>query len=49
MGIIYGTGTEVCLEGLIEEKEFDVEYFPITYQNHSYDQKWMEKKCVRRC
>ena len=37
----------VCLEGLIEEKEFDVEYFPITYQNHSYDQKWMEKKCVK--
>ena len=36
-----------CLEGLIEEKEFDVEYFPITYQNHSYDQKWMEKKCVK--
>jgi hypothetical protein len=40
-------GGEVCLEGLIEEKEFDVEYFPITYQNHSYDQKWMEKKCVK--
>jgi hypothetical protein len=39
--------TGVCLEGLIEEKEFDVEYFPITYQNHSYDQKWMEKKCVK--
>ncbi len=37
----------VCLEGLIEEKEFDVEYFPITYQNHSYDQKWMQKKCVK--
>ena len=36
-----------CIEGLIEEKEFDVEYFPITYQNHSYDQKWMEKKCVK--
>ena len=36
-----------CVEGLIEEKEFDVEYFPITYQNHSYDQKWMEKKCVK--
>ena len=47
MGIEYGTGAEVCLEGLIEEKEFDVEYFPITYQNHSYDQKWMEKKCVK--
>ena len=38
---------QVCTEGLIEEKEFDVEYFPITYQNHSYDQKWMEKKCVK--
>ena len=37
----------LCVEGLIEEKEFDVEYFPITYQNHSYDQKWMEKKCVK--
>ncbi len=36
-----------CVEGLIEEKEFDVEYFPITYQNHSYDQKWLEKKCVK--
>ena len=47
MGIEYGTNAEVCLEGLIEEKEFDVEYFPITYQNHSYDQKWMEKKCVK--
>ena len=40
-------GCKACLEGLIEEKEFDVEYFPITYQNHSYDQKWMEKKCVK--
>jgi hypothetical protein len=42
-------GIDTCLEGLIEEKEFDVEYFPITYQNHSYDQKWMEKekKCVK--
>nr|CBH37031.1 secreted protein [uncultured archaeon] len=47
IGIEYDTGAEVCLEGLIEEKEFDVEYFPITYQNHSYDQKWMEKKCVK--
>jgi hypothetical protein len=34
MGIDYDTGNELCLEGLIEEKEFDVEYFPITYQNH---------------
>ena len=54
MGKIYDCGytlvdgaCEACLEGLIEEKEFDVEYFPITYQNHSYDQKWMEKKCVK--
>ena len=47
MGPAYFSGAEVCLEGLIEEKEFDVEYFPITYQNHSYDQKWMEKKCVK--
>ena len=48
MGTNYSAGgTMVCLEGLIEEKEFDVEYFPITYQNHSYDQKWMEKKCVK--
>nr|QNO54942.1 hypothetical protein MCEIKFBD_00003 [Methanosarcinales archaeon ANME-1 ERB7] len=39
--------TDECVEGLIEEKEFDVEYFPITYQNHSYDQKWLEKKCVK--
>ena len=37
----------LCVEGLIEEKEFDVEYFPITYQNHSYDQKWLQKKCVK--
>jgi hypothetical protein len=48
MGTNVTSGTaNVCLEGLIEEKEFDVEYFPITYQNHSYDQKWMEKKCVK--
>jgi len=47
IGIEYDTSSKVCLEGLIEEKEFDVEYFPITYQNHSYDQKWMEKKCVK--
>ena len=46
-GTDYVGGAQVCLEGLIEEKEFDVEYFPITYQNHSYDQKWMEKKCVK--
>jgi len=39
--------TGYCAEGLIEEKEFDVEYFPITYQNHSYDQKWIQKKCVK--
>jgi hypothetical protein len=42
-----GTREGECAEGLIEEKEFDVEYFPITYQNHSYDQKWLEKKCVK--
>ena len=36
-----------CLESLEETKEFDVEYFPITYQNHSYDAKWLEKKCVK--
>jgi hypothetical protein len=36
-----------CLEGLEEHKIFDVEYFPITYQNLSYDQKWLEKKCVK--
>ena len=36
-----------CAEGLEERKTFDVEYFPITYQNHSYDQKWQEKKCVK--
>ncbi|MGB3459523.1 MAG: hypothetical protein WBB08_09595, partial [Halobacteriota archaeon] len=47
MGPAYFSGVDRCLEGLIEEKEFDVEYFPITYQNHSYDQKWMEKKCVK--
>ena len=39
--------TGICAEGIIETKEFDVEYFPFTYQNHSYDQKWMEKKCVK--
>ncbi|NQE52758.1 hypothetical protein C5S29_04125 [ANME-1 cluster archaeon GoMg3.2] len=39
--------TNECYHGLIEVKEFDVEYFPITYQNHSYDQKWLEKKCVK--
>jgi hypothetical protein len=44
---VNGTTVDECVEGLIEEKEFDVEYFPITYQNHSYDQKWMEKKCVK--
>ena len=44
---VYNTRVQDCVEGLIEEKEFDVEYFPITYQNHSYDQKWMEKKCVK--
>jgi hypothetical protein len=37
----------VCIESLEEKKIFDVEYFPITYQNLSYDQKWMEKKCVK--
>jgi hypothetical protein len=36
-----------CAEGLEEHKIFDVEYFPITYQNLSYDQKWLEKKCVK--
>jgi len=36
-----------CMEGLEEHKIFDVEYFPITYQNLSYDQKWLEKKCVK--
>jgi hypothetical protein len=47
MGTNVSSGaTPVCLEGLIEEKEFDVEYFPITYQNHSYDQKWMEKPLI---
>jgi hypothetical protein len=38
---------QVCLESLDEKKLFDVEYFPITYQNLSYDQKWLEKKCVK--
>jgi len=38
---------ELCKEGIIEQKEFDVEYFPIVYQNLSYDQKWLEKKCVK--
>ena len=37
----------VCIESLEEKKIFDVEYFPITYQNQSYDQKWIEKKCVK--
>lgn len=36
-----------CCEHLIEKKVLDVEYFPITYQNHSYDSKWLEKKCVK--
>jgi hypothetical protein len=36
-----------CDEGLVEKKVLDVEYFPITYQNHSYDSKWQEKKCVK--
>jgi hypothetical protein len=36
-----------CVESLEEHKIFDVEYFPITYQNLSYDQKWLEKKCVK--
>jgi hypothetical protein len=36
-----------CDHGLEETKIFDVEYFPITYQNHSYDSKWQEKKCVK--
>jgi len=36
-----------CIESLDEKKVLDVEYFPITYQNHSYDQKWQEKKCVK--
>jgi hypothetical protein len=30
-----------------ETKELDVGYFPTTYQNLSYDQKWTEKKCVK--
>ena len=30
-----------------ETKEIDVGYFPTTYQNLSYDQKWTEKKCVK--
>lgn len=38
---------EECVEGLIEKKELDLEYFPITYQNHSFDQKWLDKKCVK--
>ena len=38
---------EECIEGLIEEKELDLEYFPITYQNHSYNQKWLDKKCAK--
>jgi hypothetical protein len=38
---------EECVHGLTEKKVFDVEYFPITYQNHSYDSKWQEKKCVK--
>jgi hypothetical protein len=37
----------ICAEALEEHKIFDVEYFPITYQNLSYDQKWLEKKCVK--
>jgi hypothetical protein len=37
----------ICAESLEEHKIFDVEYFPITYQNLSYDQKWLEKKCVK--
>jgi hypothetical protein len=36
-----------CAEGLAEKKVLNVEYFPITYQNHSYDAKWQEKKCVK--
>ena len=36
-----------CMEGLEEKKVLGVEYFPITYQNHSYDVKWQEKKCVK--
>ena len=39
--------TSICAEALEEHKIFDVEYFPITYQNLSYDQKWLEKKCVK--
>jgi hypothetical protein len=40
-------GDGVCEEGLVEKKVLDVEYFPITYQNYSYDTKWQEKKCVK--
>jgi hypothetical protein len=40
-------GDTYCEHGLEEKKVFDVEYFPITYQNHSYDSKWQEKKCVK--
>jgi hypothetical protein len=36
-----------CCEHIEEKKVLDVEYFPITYQNHSYDSKWQEKKCVK--
>ena len=40
-------GDGQCEESLIEKKILDVEYFPITYQNYSYDAKWQEKKCVK--
>ena len=43
----FNSTTQGCLEALEEHKIFDVEYFPITYQNLSYDQKWLEKKCVK--
>jgi len=42
-----GNGKPICDEYLEEHKILDVEYFPITYQNLSYDQKWVEKKCVK--
>lgn len=28
-------------------KEAEFEYFPVTYENHNYDQKWTDRVCVR--
>ena len=41
------TGTECPMDYINFTKEAEFEYMPVSYQNGTYDQKWVEKLCVQ--